>query len=246
MTRRRKIFLGTAVFLVLCFLIFGLGLIVPFSVILTLLFGWFRFIRDVVFTAEINWRELSFFVLVTFVFAGVLHSFCRWLYRHTCEDSSQWKVSWSASITSLIFLFFVTTMSTVGIAHQAAWIPQRPFTKNSWEGLQLKRNCEKTIAQIEDGVGRDSVLAELQTEVSKLGQKRSRDYSISVIPSKQRKADGLLVMYNSSVNKRSQSPVAYCHFDRNLPTRMIKLHQVPQLLRLISQGDHAALKVLSD
>ena len=246
MTRRGKIFLGAAVFLLLCLFIFGLGLIVPFSVIFTLVFGWLRFIRDVVFTAEINWRELSFFVAMTFVFGGVLHSFCRWLYRHTCEEPSQWKVSWSASITSLIFLLFVTTMSTVGIAHQAAWIPQRPFTKNSWEGLQLKRTCEKTIAQIEEGIGRDSVLSELQTEASELGQKRSPDYSISVIPSKQRQADGLLVMYNSSMNKRSQSPAAYCHFDRNLPTRMIKLHQVPQLLRLISRGDYEALKVLND
>ena len=67
MTRRRKIFLGAAVFLLLCLFIFGLGLIVPFSVIFTLVFGWLRFIRDVVFTAEINWRELSFFVVSVLV-----------------------------------------------------------------------------------------------------------------------------------------------------------------------------------
>ncbi len=102
------------------------------------------------------------------------------------------------------------------------------------------------MAQIEEGKGRDSVLSDLQTEVSELGQRRSPDYSISVIPSKHGQAAGLLVMYNSSMNKRPQSQVVYCHFDRNLPTRMIKLHQVPQLLRLISRGDYEALKVLND
>ena len=246
MTRLRKIFIGAVVFLLLCFFLFGLGLIAPFSVMFTLLFGWLRFIRDVVLNAEINWRELSFFVFTTFIFGGVLHSFCHWLYGHICKDSSHWKISWSASITGLIFLLFVTTMSTVGIAHQAAWIPQRPFTKNSWEGLQLKRTCEKTINQIEEKVGKDSFLSELQIEVSELGHRGSPDCLISVIPSKHGKADGLLVMYNSSQKKRPESPVAYCHFDRNLPSRMIKLHQVSQLLRLISLEDYEALKLLNE
>ena len=245
MTRRRKVYLLIGLFAVVSLFLVGLGFLVPFGVFFTLLFGWIRFIRDVVSAAAVEWSEVFFFLLMTIAFAAILHSFCRWLYGHIYEASTKWRLSWSASITSLIFLLFVTTMSTIGVAHQVAWIPQQSFTKNSWEGLQLRRACEKLVADFEESVKEKDKPSELQMQVTRRSQQLFSDYSISVIPSKSGKADGLLVTYKLSEKKLPQSPVVYCRFDQGWPAQTMQFRQIPQLLDFINQENYEALRTLS-
>ena len=245
MTRRRKVYLIIGLFAVVSIFLVGLGFLVPFGVLFTLLFGWIRFIRDVVSTATVEWTELFFFILMLFAFVAVLHSFCRWLYGHICEASTKWKFSWSASITALIFLLFLTTMSTVGIAHQVAWMPQQSLTKNSWEGMRLRRACEKLVSELEQPTEKSEVLQQLQMQVTHRSRQLFSDYSISVIPSKSGKADGLLVTYKLSEKKLPQSPVVYCRFDQDWSAQTLQFRQIPQLLDFINQENYEALRTLS-
>jgi hypothetical protein len=96
-----------------------------------LLFGWVRFIQDVVPRITIEWSQVVTIVICIAILSFGLHRFLSWLHleRQRVQDSppaSQWPVRWSLSLVGLVLLLFTAGIAVVGVTHQTSWILTSP------------------------------------------------------------------------------------------------------------------------
>jgi hypothetical protein len=102
----------------------GAGLI---DLIITLLFGWISFIRDVWPRISWNWGSIFTGILCSAIIFGLGHWFLAWLCRGIATARGKsfrcpWK--WTACGLGAIALWFLIGMAVAGAAHQIGWIAQ--------------------------------------------------------------------------------------------------------------------------
>ena len=218
--------------------------LIPGQFFVHLLTGWLSFLSDVVFRAEMNWSEIGFFFVLLTVFSAGLHSFCAWLYGALNEQGTAWKFTWTGSITGLIFLLFMTTMSTVGIAHQMAWFNRHPPAENSWDNVsyQTRLACSKMNSSVGPTTSTSSEsLRNLQQELDSLTRRPFNQLRLSVLRGADQQAAGILVLPKYVLDHKPDEYIAFCRFS-DWPRGF--LYNYAQLDELIDAISHRGLEEL--
>ena len=141
MSRGFKIFL--AVLLVLFLLVFIPGGGAAGDALFALLFGWIRFVGQVLPKITINPAGVGMAVGCVGLAAVVGHRFCLWL-----RQGEPWRWRWTLAGLAGVVVLFASGMAFTGVAHQAGWLLRSPvpLTKSSGGNERNASASLKTIA----------------------------------------------------------------------------------------------------
>ena len=98
-----------------------------------ILFGWAAYLQRVLPDLQADWTVVRLAIVCLIAFLVGLHLFLRWLRRES--GGSQWRVAWTLSLVSLLFLSLLVSMSAIGIAHQCAWLGRE--TAQFWRSKRV-------------------------------------------------------------------------------------------------------------
>jgi prepilin-type processing-associated H-X9-DG protein len=97
----------------------------PVVVIARLLVGWAFYLNHVTPQVTINWSGVFSGAICLIAILLLGHWIASWLWRETHPSNSanpRWKPTWTAALTTIVVLLFLSGMAAVGIAHQSAWL----------------------------------------------------------------------------------------------------------------------------
>lgn len=129
-----------------------MGFLVLPETLLYLTFGWIPFLVRVVPDLSVNGFGILTGLVCVLALGVGLHGFCEWLYREIGKSRGtgfgNWPVRWTVSLLTLVVLMFVAGISTVGVAHQAAWLETSPEPlvtggSNAFAGLTTANNLKQ-------------------------------------------------------------------------------------------------------
>jgi hypothetical protein len=205
-------------------------IMVPLQFVMALVLGWFSFIKNIVLTAQPDFSEIGFFVVLCGVFVAALHWFLGWLYGHLQDGEETFKWGWTGAIAGLVFLLFLTTMSAVGIAHQVAWYDRHPAVQNSWysPSFQLRRVCQSI--SMETDTSTTVSLREMQAGLGKLPRRTVSTLRLSVLPDEHGQPAGILVLPRA-VSDQIKHGFVYCWFDPGLKRMRFDHAELDEFLR---------------
>lgn len=129
---------------------------------LSLLVGWFSFLRSTIPNVCVHWGGVSTALaclILTILFA---HGFLGWLWRSHGNQES-WQPRWTLSAVAVVLLMFMAGMAFTGIAHQLGWLISSPVPlTRSNAGILNERNAFmslKVILQAQEAFRREDVTA---------------------------------------------------------------------------------------
>ncbi len=129
---------GAALF---AFVLLGLGYLVPFQLVIKLVFGWAWFLVRTV--PEIDWNlgAIATGIIGLAILGAGTHAFLgRLLARPDPEGAVRpWRLKWTLSGLGLLLLFFVVAIASAGVVHQVGWLitSPEPFAESSWSKMGL-------------------------------------------------------------------------------------------------------------
>jgi hypothetical protein len=115
-------------FFVLLILLFVVTVVypVPFQFLALLLFGWITYLHRVLpemtFNPEIAMDAAIALALAIYGFHCVLRSWS----KPSKEKPARWHFGWTLKITVMVLLLFATSIASIGMVHQIAWLCREP------------------------------------------------------------------------------------------------------------------------
>lgn len=150
---------ATGVFVLACVgaLVFiaGAGMGFVLQIPITLLFGWFTFLKKVIPHVSFDPAALVVGMLsIAFLFMAVQY-FLRWFsanYGVNSEDGQgwrKWKIGWSFAALAIFVLMFMISISLTGLIHQIKWLRDEPMVESSWQGMRTREKMKAAGSIIE-------------------------------------------------------------------------------------------------
>ena len=88
-----------------------------------LLFGWVMFLQRTLPNVNVNWTGVGMVLLCSVVILGILHWFCKWLYRPGNPAASRsWSWRWTFALFASLWLTFGIVMGASGALRHIRWL----------------------------------------------------------------------------------------------------------------------------
>lgn len=109
------------------------GIQYPLQIVLTILFGWIRFLARVIPEMTLDISATITVIVCLLLITVAMQRLCSWLYRHNQKPDGngeapprRWRWRWTFALVAVIVLMFIAGTSAIGITHQTGWLITSP------------------------------------------------------------------------------------------------------------------------